>query len=57
MNIGRDQYASLLLASSPADLKNGHKLRGLGAMAGLLMGRPLYLEKAIMRKGRLRGIR
>lgn len=47
VNVGRDQYASLLLASSLTDLKNGHKLRGLKDLAALLSYRPSYLARAV----------
>jgi len=57
VNIARDQYASLLLASSLTDLKNGHELRGLKDLAALLIYRPSYLSKAIIRKARSRRAR
>jgi glycosyltransferase involved in cell wall biosynthesis len=57
VKIGRDQYASLLLASALTDLKNGHRLRGLGAMAALLKGRPSYMGKALIKKSGMRGTR
>ncbi len=52
VNIARDQYASLLLASSLTDLKNGHKLRGVKDLAALLIYRPSYLARAIAAKAR-----
>jgi glycosyltransferase involved in cell wall biosynthesis len=54
VNIARDQYGSLLLASSLTDLKNGHELRGLKDLAALLIYRPSYLSKAIIGKARSR---
>jgi glycosyltransferase involved in cell wall biosynthesis len=49
VNVARDQYASLLLASSLTDLKNGHKLRGLKDLAALLSYRPSYLARVLPR--------
>jgi glycosyltransferase involved in cell wall biosynthesis len=57
VKIGRDQYASLLLASALTDLKNGRRLRGLRTMAALLKGRPSYIGKALIKKSGMRTIR
>jgi len=46
VNIARDQYASLLLASSLTELRNGHELRGVKDLAALLIYRPSYLTRA-----------
>jgi hypothetical protein len=54
VNLGRDEYAALLLASSLTNLKRGDKRRGLRDLAVLLLYRPLYLTKAIIKKIRSR---
>lgn len=53
VNIGRDQYASILLGSALTDLKNGHKLRGIKDLLALIVYRPSYLRKAIVGKTKL----
>jgi hypothetical protein len=50
VNLGRDQYAALLLASLLTDLKRGDRRRGLKGRAALLVYKPSYLTKAIIRK-------
>jgi glycosyltransferase involved in cell wall biosynthesis len=50
VNLGRDQYAALLLASSLTNLKRGDRRRGLRDLATLLVYRPSYLTKAIIRR-------
>jgi hypothetical protein len=50
LNLGRDQYAALLLASLLTDLKRGDRRRGLKGLAALLVYKPSYLTKAIIRK-------
>lgn len=50
VNLGRDQYAALLLASLLTDLKRGNRGRGLKDLAALLVYRPSYMAKAIVKK-------
>lgn len=50
VNIARDQYASLLLASALADLKSASKLRGIRDLAALLRYRPSYFVAAAWKK-------